>query len=213
MWAGEAGCGRWEGVDAGGKVTSLVHGSNAEPHKAGHGVPLALAQRLQLAAEHLVWGGGHRVRWEASEGITHGGSFQHRSSPQSWAGSPACLGKEVHPLPVTISCREQAEGKYWSQKTAYLVLGNSTLSLLKFSHPGNKLVPRSGMQTKVLAETLKRAPAKEKGTRRPSPSPRSRPRSCRVCKGGLLAISRFSLFRTRFCSAASGHRPAAASAA
>lgn len=42
----------------GGKVTSLVHGSNAEPHKAGHGVPLALAQRLQLAAEHLVWGRG-----------------------------------------------------------------------------------------------------------------------------------------------------------
>ena len=69
------------------------------------------------------------MRWEASDGVIHGGSFQHRSSPQSWAGSPACLSKEVHPLPATISCREQAEGKYWSQKTADLVLGSSTLSL------------------------------------------------------------------------------------
>ena len=58
---------------------------------------------------------------------------------------PACLGKEVHPFPVTVSCREQAEGKYWSRKAADLVLGSSTLSPLKFSHPGNKLVPRSGM--------------------------------------------------------------------
>ena len=49
------GRGRWEGGDVG--KTSLVHSSNAEPHKAGHGVPLPLAQRLQLAAEHLVWGG------------------------------------------------------------------------------------------------------------------------------------------------------------
>lgn len=41
-------------------------------------------------------------------------------------------------------------------------------------------------------------------------SPRSSPRSCRLCKGGLFAISRFSLFRTRFCSVPSGHRPVGA---
>ena len=40
---GRWGFGRLEGGDSG-KVTSLVHSSNAEPHKAGHGVPLPLAQ-------------------------------------------------------------------------------------------------------------------------------------------------------------------------
>lgn len=29
---------------ASGKMTSLIHSSNAEPHKAGHGVPFPLAQ-------------------------------------------------------------------------------------------------------------------------------------------------------------------------
>lgn len=47
----------WQGrPGASGKITSLIYSSNAAPHKAGHSVSFPLAQRFQLAAEHLVWG-------------------------------------------------------------------------------------------------------------------------------------------------------------
>lgn len=36
------------------EMTSLIHSSNAEPHKTGHSVRIPLAQGFQLAAEHLV---------------------------------------------------------------------------------------------------------------------------------------------------------------
>lgn len=122
--------------------------------------------------------------------------FSAQASTPKWGGPPGCLpvlglGTGVRP-PPGVSRSGESHG------------------LLR------EILPRP--PCRFLTHERGRCPGQQgkntpggrgrKASAGPAPSPRSRPRSCRLCKGGLLAISRFSLFRTRFCSVPSGQRPA-----
>lgn len=131
------------------------------------------------------------MRWQCCpEKLCSAQAFTPKLGWPSWLPVPG-LYKQVHPPPKS----QQEWEKQRSPKR------NSTRSLTDvFS--STKWADAQIRNVKTLLEARRRkAPAG------PPPSPRSRPRSCRLCKGGLLAMSRFSLFLTRFCSVPSGQRP------